>query len=162
MRKFKIQFLFLSVFYILSASHISAADKTIDININRDGKITREIGLLLINRMGYLKASDVAEIFGADLNYNKQDKKIILSWNTKPARQVQFTIGKKAVRIEGINRKMRKYPRIINGITYLPLEAIITRAWENVVDAQLNWSFSDKTLWISTDGNIADIRYYTY
>ncbi len=162
MKNFKIKFLFVFL-YVIFLSVTSKANQTvIDINIEKDGEIKNTVELLLLDGMGYLKASDVSDIFEANLNYDSNTKEVTLFWPEKSNQPVQFTIGQKKVRIEGITRKMRKYPCIIEGTTYLPLESIITRAFESAVNRQVNWSFSERTLWISTDGNIADVRHYTY
>ncbi len=144
---------------------------SIDINIVKDGTHIKTIELILIKKMGYLKGIDIAEIFNADIDYKTSTKEVFLRWPVpKEERRaddyvsadIKFKIGSDIVVMEGIKRKMMKTPKIIKGKVYLPLEAVITRAFKSIAGAQIQWSFKDRTLWISYEGNIADSRYYTY
>ncbi len=140
------------------------AEKAVPIDVIVDEKISKKAELVLVKKMGYLKAGDIADIFNAALSYDKNTKEVLFKWlsDDKNESIVKFVIGSYYVIMDGIKRKMMKYPHIIDGHAYIPLEAVITRAFESVVGAQVNWSFPKKTLWISYAGNIADVRCYSY
>ncbi|MFW6134302.1 MAG: N-acetylmuramoyl-L-alanine amidase [Elusimicrobiota bacterium] len=149
----------------LFLSHSAYANKNIPISIVKDGQKVSTIDLVLIKKMGYLRSRDVADIFGAEIDYNKETKCLDLRWDSfkdKEKGEVNFKVGSEHVVMNGIKRKMMKTPLVIENHVYLPLEAIITRAFEGVTGAQINWSYPQRTLWISYSGNIADVRYYTY
>ncbi|MDA3793454.1 MAG: N-acetylmuramoyl-L-alanine amidase [Elusimicrobia bacterium] len=158
--------LLFTVIFISVAS--SFGTTSIDIDIVKDGTSLKTIELALIKKMGYLKGRDVADIFNADIEYRKFTKEVFLKWPVKEGSEqfetpgVKLKIGSDIVAMEGIDRKMMKTPKILNGKVYLPLEAVITRAFESVTGAQIQWSFKERKLWISYEGNIADSRYYTY
>ncbi len=159
----------LLVMIIISNAGVQAYSekKVISIDVVKDGKISKKINLYLINKMGYLSARDIAEVFKSNFNYNGKQKKIVFKWpavkkEDNGNREVIFEIGSEYVVMDGIKRKMMKRPQIIDGHIYIPLEAIITRAFESVVGAQVNWNYSKKALWISYHGNIADVRGYSY
>jgi N-acetylmuramoyl-L-alanine amidase len=162
-----IKIIFLAILALSFASGMILAKQSLPIEITIDGKVSKKIELYLINKMGYLKARDVAEIFKASLNYDKSVKEVYLRWHSdkdhkNPIGEIKFVIGNEYVVMDGIKRKMMKKPQIIESRIYIPLEAVITRAFESIVGAQVNWSFSKKTLWISHIGNIADVRNYSY
>ncbi len=140
------------------------AEKAVPIDVIVDGKMSKKAELVLVKKMGYLKAGDIADIFNAALSYNKNTREVLFKWLTHDKKEtiVKFVIGSYYVIMDGIKRKMMKYPHIIDGHAYIPLEAVITRAFESVVGAQVNWNFQKKTLWISYKGNIADVRCYSY
>lgn len=141
---------------------LSAQDK-LEISVVRDGRPEKTVELHLLKKMGYLQARDVADIFGAGISYDADSKELVLKWG-EPASpvEVKFVIGSEYVVIDGIKRKMMKSPRIIEGHSYIPLEAVITRAFEAVVGAQVHWSYDKRALSISYKGNISDVRAYTY
>lgn len=143
------------------------AKNSIPIDIVVDGNIYEKVELILIKQMGYLKARDVADIFKASINYDKDTKELLFIWLRVEAHDegeggVKFTVGSEYVIMDGIKRKMMKKTQMIDNRVYVPLEAVITRAFEAVVGAQINWSFPEKTLWVSYKGNIADVRHYSY
>ncbi|MFC2048779.1 N-acetylmuramoyl-L-alanine amidase [Elusimicrobiota bacterium] len=134
------------------------------VTVFKDGKKIRTIDMALINKMGYLKARDISEIFGGKLEFNKKAKTITLCFSAKNLNSstVEFVIDSEYVVMDGIKRKMMKTPRIINSKTYIPLEVVLTMAFENLVGAQVSWDYSKKSLWVSYKGNISDIRHYSY
>ncbi|MFH1415838.1 MAG: N-acetylmuramoyl-L-alanine amidase [Elusimicrobiota bacterium] len=152
---------------VLSVDIVISAEQCVSIDIIVDGKNSCKKDLVLIKNMGYLKARDISDIFGASLEYRKSENQIIYTWNTidpdnRDAGKVVFTIGSEYVVMDGIKRKMRKSPQIIDGQSYIPLEAVITRAFESAVGVQIKWDFQKKSLWLAYKGNIAGIRKYCY
>jgi len=157
--------IFFTAVFIFSTGALYC-DQSIPVKVMKDGQELRHINLLIINKMGYLKTRDVAEIFGCRTDFNRQNKDLFMYWPSRKKEdytyEVKFQIDSEYVVMEGIKRKMMKTPLLIEGVSYIPLEAVITRAFESVVGAQINWSFPQKTLWVSYGGNISDVRHYTY
>jgi len=148
-----------------SAGFAAGVDKTVSVDIVKDGSSSGTVDMALINKMGYLKARDVSDIFGFSIDYDNDTGRLCMKRqpaDDRPSGEIVFKIGSEYVVMNGIKRKMMKVPLIIKGRAYIPLEAVITRAFEAVVGAQIYWNFQDRTLWISYKGNVADIRSYTY
>ncbi len=152
----------LVVFIILSGavrSGVCADAVRTPIDIIRNGEESDSVVLLLIEKMGYLPADTVARNFDASLEYDADSGKITFSWDDRLA---EFEVGSDSVTMEGIERKMMKSPLIFEDKPYIPLEAVITRAFQSASGASVKWSFPHRILWISYEGNITDIRSYTY
>ncbi|NLB34756.1 MAG: N-acetylmuramoyl-L-alanine amidase [Elusimicrobia bacterium] len=145
---------------ITAFSEALASQVKIPISVIQDSADQGSIELLLIEKMGYLKARDVAEIFSAELSFENDFKKFCFKW--ADGKNAIFRLEDEYTEIEGIKRKMMKTPLMINDKHYLPLEVVITRAFQSASGSNVRWSFPDRTLWISYKGNITDIRNYTY
>ncbi len=151
--------LFHLLFFVLVVVTPAISEKIIPITVIKDGAVLKETNLVLIEKMGYLKARDVSEIFSVKVDFDLANQELLLTF---PDATVQFTVNSNQVVIDGIKRKMRKKTLIIDGRVHIPLEAIITRAFQSASGANIRWSFTERKLWISYLGNIRDIRYYSY
>ncbi len=149
---------------LLFTLRVACADVTsIPIQVLENGEPSREIDLALIDRMGYLRAREVAAVFNAEISYISDTGKIIYSWpHLGHEKEVLFKIGSDYVVMEGVHRRMMKTPLIISDTAYIPLEAIITRAFQNVIEGVVSWNFDDRTLWVSMKDGIREVRNYSY
>ncbi len=154
-----------ALFFIILSSFIPvrAEMQSLSIEVVENGNPLKNIELALIEGMGYLKAREAADVFDAELDYIQEGGQIIYSWPLRgEEKKVVFEVGNFYVSMEGVRRRMMKSPLIINGRAYIPLEAVITRAFQNVIEGVVRWSFTDRTLWLSRRGGIRDIRNYSY
>ncbi len=135
------------------------AIQKLDVDVIKDGEHYADIELILVEKMGYLKPSVIADVFSCGLEKCLEEEKVSFSWDDV---LVDFTVGSKYVEIEGIERKMMKTPLEIENQYYVPLEAVITRAFQSASGAKIRWDFSERKLRVSYEGNISDIRNYTY
>jgi len=136
--------LFLSVliliFYFSSAS---GQDRLIKIQVVTAEKTYSDIDLFLIAGMGYLKIDDVAEIFDGKVDFDPAKEKASIELNKGKA---EFFVNSPEVIIDNIRRKMRKETKIIEGEVWIPLEAVITKAFGQVLGTQLFWDYPNKTI----------------
>ncbi len=136
---------------------------SIPVQVVENGQPSTQIELALIERMGYLKAREAADVFNAGISYIPGTGELIYRWpHLGEEKEVLFEIGSDYVVMEGVRRRMMKTPLIISDTAYIPLEAVITRAFQNVIEGVVSWSFDDRTLWISLKDGIREVRNYSY
>jgi N-acetylmuramoyl-L-alanine amidase len=135
--------LFILVLFCLLICNLHASQKKVNIKVMTDSKVYKDVQLLLVNGMGYLRVSDVCDILKAKMNYYKSSRKVVFRLKK---REINLFVNSPKVIIDGIERKMNKKTMVVDNEIWMPLELIITRAFSGFAGVAVNWDFLEKTL----------------
>jgi N-acetylmuramoyl-L-alanine amidase len=139
----KIKFLFfLSIVSILTLAGYSQRR----IQIFSDNQLTIQPVLTLIDGKGYLQATDVAEMYNLKLDWYAISKKLTFS---KYNKKVIIFIDSTEVITDNIKRKLTKSPFLDKNMVMVPLELLLTRAFNGPFQNSTLWDRETRTLTIT-------------
>lgn len=116
------------------------------IRIFSENQLTIQPNLILIDGKGYLKATDVAEMYNLKLDWYGISKKLIFS---KYNKKVILFIDSKEVIVDNIKRKLTKSPFLEENMVMVPLELLLTRSFNETFQNSTLWSRETRTLTIT-------------
>ncbi|MCD6413229.1 MAG: N-acetylmuramoyl-L-alanine amidase [Elusimicrobia bacterium] len=140
-RLFLIPFFF---FVFAPAAAPVFAQKTYGIEILENGLPLGEAQMLLRNGFGYLRTSDVANIFSLEADWLPKKKCIRLK-NAKNE-SIRLFLKSKKIYIKKRLCSLKKEPFFSNGRSWIPLELLLTKSFQGFVSSKVKWNFSKKTL----------------
>lgn len=116
------------------------------IQIFSDNQLTVQPVLTLIDGKGYLQATDVAEMYNLKLDWYAISKKLTFS---KYNKKVIIFIDSTEVIIDNIKRKLTKSPFLDKNMVMVPLELLLTRAFNETFQNSTLWNRETRTLTIT-------------
>jgi len=133
------------ILFVLSANLFASA-KIVTVNIYRDESPAGSSSLLLKEGMGYLKTMDVANLFGLRAEW-LPDKKCIRLINGRKE-DLRLFLNSKKIYIRKRLCTLKKSPLIFEGKSWIPLELILTKAFQGFASSKVFWNFQKKKLFI--------------
>jgi len=128
----------------LRKANLSASVKIVAVKIFENEAPAGSASLILKDGMGYLKTSDLANLFGLRAEW-LPDKKCIRLVNGKKE-DLRLFLNSKKLYIRKRPRSLRKSPLIFKGKSWIPLELILTKSFQGFVSARVSWNFKEKKL----------------
>lgn len=142
MRSFYRNLLISIIFCTMLSVSVPVFAATSALAVNVDNKAIA-VQAAYINNLVFLPARDMADLFGADLTYNADDKELtIKSGKTKAV----LNIGSSTILVNGKKVSLDAAPMISENTTLIPVKAV-TAIW----GASYGWN--EQTLYIHKDGS---------
>ena len=116
------------------------------IQIFSDNQLTVQPVLTLIDGKGYLQATDVAEMYNLKLDWYAISKKLTFS---KYNKKVIIFIDNTEVIVDNIKRRLTKSPFLDKNMVMVPLELLLTRAFNETFQNSTLWNRETRTLTIT-------------
>ena len=136
---------FLSLLSLISILTLAGYSQR-KIQIFSGNQLTVQPILTLIDGKGYLQATDVAEMYNLKLDWYAISKKLTFS---KYNKKVTIFINNTEVIIDNIKRKLTKSPFLDENMVMVPLELLLTRAFNETFQHSTLWNRETRTLTIT-------------
>ena len=142
--------------FLLVASFLSLASYSQKkINVLHKEQLIAQPNLTLLDGKGYLRATDIVKIYNLKLDWYAISKKLTFSKSNK---EVILFVNNNEVIIDEVKRKMNKSPFLEKNIVMVPLELIVTRAFNKAFSYTTSWNRETKTLLISEEEEEEEIN----
>ncbi|WP_162463240.1 copper amine oxidase N-terminal domain-containing protein [Paenibacillus psychroresistens] len=124
-------------------ANVFAADQTKPIDVFLDGKIISfSVNPLLDNGSTLAQFKPVFETLGLTINWNAATKTVK---GTSKDLNIELSIGNKTVIVNGVKKQLTVAPKIINGVTMVPIRFLGEASGRDV-----SWDGRKRTVYVAT------------
>jgi hypothetical protein len=151
-----IMLMFVLCFTATNVFAAAATPKTIDVLVDRD-LIVFSVNPVLESGTTLVQFKPVFEKLGLEIVWDAKTRKVI---GSSKDLNIELTIGSKNVLVNGTKKQITVAPKIINGVTMVPLRFIGEASGRDV-----SWDGRTKTVYVATTEEqvyFAAALYYTY
>jgi hypothetical protein len=142
MKKSFLFILMLIIVFSFSATNVFAAEQTKQIDVYLDGDIiTFSVNPLLDNGSTLVQFKPVFEKLGLKIDWNEKTKTVK---GASKDLNIELSIGSKTVTVNGVKKQLTVAPKIINGVTMVPLRFIGEASGRDV-----SWDGRTKTVYVA-------------
>lgn len=135
----------------VSALFFTAAEASlVRVHLQENSLPAGSFDIMLKDGMGYLQTKDVANIFSLRAEWLRDEKCIRLV--NSGGKNLKLFLHSKKIYIDDRLLSLNKEPILIEGQSWIPLELVVTRAFQGFSSVRVRWDYGAKVLDVTKAG----------
>ncbi len=144
---------FIAAFAAVSGvcANLDAGGKLVRVHLLKNSSPAGSFNIMLKSGMGYIKTTDIANIFSLRAEWLRKDKCIKLV--NPGGKSLKLFMHSKKIYIDGRLCSLKKEPLLVEGKTWIPLELVLTKSFQGFSATRVRWDYGAKVLDVAKAGS---------